>query len=53
MNMAGARPFKIWNQDRSIKKGIVATSLQDLISKGKILFWLIGAVVVMNVQNVW
>lgn len=33
--MAGARPFKIWNLDRTIKKGVVASSLQDLIEKGK------------------
>ncbi|OPL22014.1 DNA fragmentation factor, 45 kD, alpha subunit [Mytilus galloprovincialis] len=33
--MAGARPFKIWNQDRSVKKGIVASSLQELVQKGK------------------
>lgn len=33
--MASARPFKIWNQDRSIKKSIIASCLEELKVKGK------------------
>lgn len=32
--MTKARPFKLWNADRSVKKGITASTLADLISKG-------------------
>ncbi|KAH9500430.1 hypothetical protein Btru_071871 [Bulinus truncatus] len=28
------RPFKVWSQDRSIKKGVTVSSLKELISKG-------------------
>ncbi|XP_056013642.1 DNA fragmentation factor subunit alpha-like isoform X3 [Ostrea edulis] len=35
--MSEARPFKIWNSERSIKKGTVAASLEDLLKKGKLL----------------
>ncbi|XP_062618704.1 DNA fragmentation factor subunit alpha-like [Saccostrea cucullata] len=33
--MSEARPFKIWNHERTVKKGTVASSLQDLLRKGK------------------
>nr|XP_022343428.1 DNA fragmentation factor subunit alpha-like [Crassostrea virginica] len=33
--MSEPRPFKIWNSDRTVKKGIVAASLEDLLRKGK------------------
>uniref|UniRef100_A0A0B7BI66 CIDE-N domain-containing protein n=2 Tax=Arion vulgaris TaxID=1028688 RepID=A0A0B7BI66_9EUPU len=29
-----ARPFKIWNYDRSVKKSLTASSLQELLEKG-------------------
>lgn len=32
--MSESRPFKIWNSDRSIKKGTVAATLEDLLKKG-------------------
>lgn len=33
--MSETRPFKIWNADRSIKKGTVAATLEDLQKKGR------------------
>jgi hypothetical protein len=34
--MSEARPFKIWNSDRSVKKGTVAASLKDLLKRGEL-----------------
>ncbi|OWF41252.1 DNA fragmentation factor subunit alpha-like [Mizuhopecten yessoensis] len=33
--MSTARPFRIWSYDRSVKKGIIASSLDELRKKGK------------------
>ncbi|XP_061197838.1 DNA fragmentation factor subunit alpha-like [Saccostrea echinata] len=35
--MSEARPFKVWNCERTVKKGTVAASLEDLLRKGKLL----------------
>ncbi|KAL3861827.1 hypothetical protein ACJMK2_007842 [Sinanodonta woodiana] len=31
----GPRPYKIWNHDRSLKKSVTASNLEELIAKGK------------------
>ncbi|XP_060066685.1 DNA fragmentation factor subunit alpha-like [Ylistrum balloti] len=33
--MSTARPFRIWSYDRSVKKGIIASSLHELVQKGR------------------
>lgn len=33
--MSAARPFRIWSSDRSVKKGVIASSLNELVQKGR------------------
>lgn len=33
--MSTARPFKIWSFDRNVKKGVIASSLEELVDKSR------------------